>query len=202
MVSLASRPLDLGAQLYLCLLVIVAAERLVELGLSTRNARRQIARGAIESGRGHYPPMVVFHGLFLVSCAAELLWFRPPVALPLALGMLALALTAQGLRYWAVSTLGDRWNTRILVRPGDPPVTGGPYRFIRHPNYLAVVLEFFSLPLVHGCWRTAVVFSIGNAVLLAVRIPREERALGDAYRDAFVDRPRFVPTPQGIRHGH
>jgi methyltransferase len=203
MVSAAQ--LDLGDWLYLGLLLLVAGERLVELRLSARNARRQLDRGAKEYGRGHYLPMVVFHTLFLFSCAAELVWLRPSVPLVLGLFMLILALTAQALRYWAVSTLGDRWNTRIIVRAGDPPVTGGPYRFVRHPNYVAVALELFALPLVHGCWRTALGFSLGNALLLAVRIPSEERALGEAYRAAFDGRPRFVPTvagAQGVRHGH
>ena len=194
--------MDLGTWLYLGLLLLVAGERLFELRLSSRNARRQLERGAKEYGRGHYPPMVVFHGLFLFSCAAELLWLRPTVPLAFAGVMLVLALSAQGLRYWAVSTLGDRWNTRIIVNPGNPPVTGGPYRFVRHPNYVAVAVELFALPLVHGCWRTALVFSVGNALLLAVRIPSEERALGDAYRDAFSGRPRFLPTAQGVHHGH
>jgi methyltransferase len=201
----APPPLDLGSQLYLGLLLLVAGERLVELRLSARNAHRQLERGATEYGRGHYLPMVVFHALFLFSCAAELLWFRPAVSLAFGLTMLVLALTAQGLRYWAVSTLGDRWNTRIIVPLDDPPVTAGPYRFVRHPNYVAVALELFALPLVHGCWRTALLFGLGNAILLAVRIPSEERALGAAYRAAFSGRPRFVPTvpgAQGVRHGH
>jgi len=189
-------------QAYLGLLLLVGGERLVELRLSARNARRQLARGASEFGRAHYLPMVVFHGLFLFSCAAEILIFRPAVSPGFGLSMLALTLGAQSLRYWAVSTLGDRWNTRIIVNPGEAPVTGGPYRLVRHPNYAAVTIELFALPLVHGCWRTALLFSLGNAVLLAVRIPREEKALGEAYGKAFAGRPRFVPTPQGVRHGH
>jgi methyltransferase len=193
---------QLGVWLYLGLLIAVAGERLIELRLSTRNARRQLERGAREYGRGHYLPMVAFHTLFLFSCAGELFWFHPTIPLALGGAMLVLALSAQGLRYWAVSTLGDRWNTRIIVRAGDPPVTDGPYCFVRHPNYVAVALELFALPLVHGCWRTALVFSLGNVMLLAVRIPSEERALGEAYREAFSDRPRFLPTTQGVRHGH
>jgi methyltransferase len=75
-------------------------------------------------------------------------------------------------------------------------VTGGPYRYLRHPNYLAVVLELAAVPLIHGCWRTALAFSVGNAILLAVRIPAEERALGELYQSAFAGRPRFVPEAQ------
>jgi methyltransferase len=124
--------------------------------------------------------------------------FRPPLRLALALPALAVALGTQGLRYWAVWTLGDRWNTRVIARRGDAPVTRGPYRYLRHPNYLAVVLELAAVPLIQGCWRTALCFSLGNAILLAVRIPAEERALGDLYRSAFEGRPRLIPE---VRRG-
>jgi methyltransferase len=92
-----------------------------------------------------------------------------------------------------VAALGERWNTRILVVPGAPPVRRGPYRFLRHPNYLAVAIEIAALPLAFGSWRTALAFSVGNAFLLGVRIPAEERALGAAWGAAFADTPRFVP---------
>lgn len=177
--------MPLGA--YLLLLGLVACERGVELLVSAGHARRLWARGAVESGRGHYPAMVAFHSSFLVACAAEALLFPappPPVAL-LALGG---ALLAQALRWWAVATLGERWTTRILVLPGEPPVTGGPYRFARHPNYLAVALETACLPLAFGSWRTAFAFSVGNALLLAIRIRAEERALGGAWAQAFLGR--------------
>jgi methyltransferase len=180
-------------QLYLGFLGAVVLERLAEMVLSARNARRAFRRGAVEAGRGHYPPMVAFHLLFLVACAAEALGRRAPPPLPLAAGALVAALAAQGLRWWAVATLGDRWNTRIIAVPGDPPVTRGPYRFARHPNYLAVVIEMAAIPLAYGSWRTALAFSLGNAVLLAVRIPAEERALGAPYAKAFAGRPRLVP---------
>src|SRR5207249_633845 len=101
---------------------------------------------------------------------------------------------AQALRYWAVATLGEHWNIRVLVVPGAPPVSGGPYRFVRHPNYLAVMVEMAALPLAVGAWRTAPVASAANAVLLAIRISVEERALGAPYRAALADRPRFLPT--------
>ncbi len=178
--------------LYLVLVGLVAAERAVELLLSRRNARRALARGAVEHGRGHYPDMVAFHALFLVAAASEALSHPSP---PRAVALLALAgvLAAQGLRWWAVSALGDRWSTRILVLAGEPPVTRGPYRFLRHPNYLAVVLEMACLPLAWGSWRTALVFSAGNALLLAVRIPSEERALGPSWAAAMAGRPRILP---------
>lgn len=172
---------------------LLVAERLVELVLSKRNAARAFARGGLEVGQGHYRFMVVFHTLFLVACVAEVLVLESSFRGVWGWVALGGAVAAQGLRYWAIATLGDRWNSRIIVVPGLPPVTGGPYRFLRHPNYVAVVLELACVPLIHGAWRTALVFSVGNAALLFVRIRAEEAALGDAYARAFAHRPRFIP---------
>ncbi len=183
---------------FLVFLGLLIAERLVELVISKRNAARAFAQGGVETGQGHYRFMVVFHSLFLVACAAEVLGLSRPF--PGASGFVALgvALVAQVLRYWAITSLGDRWNTRIIVVPGLAPVTRGPYRWLRHPNYVAVVLELAAVPLIHGAWVTAVVFSLGNALLLRVRIRAEEAALGAAYAEAFADRPRFIPeVPRG-----
>jgi methyltransferase len=186
-----------SVQAYLALLVLIALERGVELVLSARNARTARTLGGVESGQRHYPVMASFHALFLVACAAEVVFLHRPF--PGLLGWVALAAVAlaQALRYWAIATLGWRWNTRIVVVPGEPPVTAGPYRWIRHPNYVAVVTEMVALPLVHGAWLTAGVFSLGNAWLLAVRIRAEERALGPAWEAAFAGRPRFVPGGPG-----
>ncbi len=172
---------------------LLAMERVAELLLSRRNAARAFARGAIESGRSHYRVMAVFHAAFLVACAVLALhqdtW-------PGGLGFAALtgALLAQGLRYWAITTLGDRWNVRVIALPGAAPVTTGPYRWVRHPNYIAVALELALVPLVFGGWLVALVFSLGNALLLLVRIRVEERALGSTYATAFAATPRFLPS--------
>jgi methyltransferase len=186
-----------GELLYLGLLALFGAERLFELGLSRRNARRAFAQGAIEVGQRHFRAMSALHTLFLLSCGLEVVLLHR--AFPQVLGWLALAgcALAQALRYWAIATLGPRWNVRVIVLPETPPVTGGPYRFIRHPNSAAVVLELLLLPLVHGAYLTAVVFTLANAALLAVRIRAEERALGAAYANAFAARPRFVPHLKG-----
>jgi methyltransferase len=186
-----------SVQAYLVLLGLIALERGVELVLSARNARIARARGGVESGQGHYPVMAGFHALFLGACAAEVIVLHRPF--PGLLGWVALGavVLVQGLRYWAIATLGWRWNTRIVVVPGEPPVTAGPYRWVRHPNYVAVVTEMVALPLVHGAWLTAAVFSLGNAWLLRVRIRAEERALGPAWEAAFAGRPRFVPGGSG-----
>jgi methyltransferase len=181
----------------LALLAGVALERGVELVVSSRNARRVLAAGGVEHGRGHYPVMVGFHASFLVACAVE------PVALPAswpawataagALGVVA----AQTLRWWAVAALGGRWTTRIVTLPGAAPVVGGPYRWLRHPNYLAVAVELLALPLALGAWRTAIAAALGNAALMAVRIPAEERALGlRGGSGARVARGLAAPSPR------
>jgi methyltransferase len=174
-------------------LAALAVEREVELYLSERNARASLARGGVEVGRGHYLSMVVVHTAFLAACAVEpVLWPRPwPLAVSLA--ALAVALLAMALRWWAVAALGPRWSTRVVVLPGAPPVTGGPYRWLRHPNYLAVTVELLAVPLIAGALWTAVLAAFANAMLLAVRIRTEEQALGDAWASAFEGRPRLLP---------
>ncbi|MEV4969502.1 isoprenylcysteine carboxyl methyltransferase family protein [Streptomyces scopuliridis] len=165
---------------YTALVLAVGAERVAELVVARRNARWSLARGAVERGRRHYPPMVALHTLLLLGCLAEV-WladrpFDPAIGWP----MLAVVLAAQALRWWCVRTLGPRWNTRVLVVPGLPLVTGGPYRLLRHPNYVAVAAEGIALPLVHGAWITALLFTAFNAVLLTIRIRCENRALESA----------------------
>ncbi len=180
---------------YLALLGLVALQRFGELALSRRHERTLRARGAVEAGAGHYPAMVVLHALFLVACAAEAVRRRSPPPFALSASALVVLVAAQGLRWWAIRTLGERWTTRVLVLPGAAPVVGGPYRFLRHPNYLAVILEFAALPLVYGGWRTALIFGAANAVVLTVRISAEERALGEPWASRFRDRARFLPHP-------
>ncbi len=162
---------------YAVLLAATGLERLTELVVSTRNARWAFARGGVERGRSHYPPMVAVHTALLGSCLVEVVVADRPFIPALGWPMLALVLGAQGLRWWCVATLGRQWNTRVIVVPGMPLVTAGPYRWLRHPNYVAVVVEVAALPLVHTAWVSALVFSLANAALLAVRIPVEERAL-------------------------
>ena len=181
-------------------LVLLVLERLFELWLSGRNARAAFARGAVEAGAPHFTTMKLVHTAFLFACPAEVIFLHR--AFPGALGWAALgaALLAQGLRYWAIATLGGRWNVRIIVLPEAAPVMGGPYRFVRHPNYVAVAIELAAVPLAHGAFLTAIFFSIANALLLSVRIRAEEVALGAAYGKAFADRPRFLPRIGGT-HG-
>ncbi len=136
-----------------------------------------MAQGGREYGRGHFPPMVVLHTGLLVGALAEVWVADRPFVPWLGWSMLGVVIAAQGLRWWCIGTLGKRWNTRIIIVPGLPLVGGGPYRFLRHPNYVAVVLEGVALPLVGAAWITAVVFTALNAALLTVRIRAENRAL-------------------------
>lgn len=169
---------------YLVLLGLVALERLAELVVSTRNARRAKAMGGVETGQGHYPAMVALHTGLLVGCAVEVVALDRPFLPWLGWPMLALVVASQALRWWCIRTLGVRWNTRVIVVPGLPLVTGGPYRWLRHPNYVAVVVEGIALPLVHTAWVTAVLFTALNIPLLAVRLRCEEAALATAGRTA------------------
>jgi methyltransferase len=156
----------------------VALQRLLELRLSRRNERLLRARGAIERGRGHYPLMVALHALWLLSMLIEGLLRGPglPALWPIPA---ALFLLVQPLRYWSIRSLGDYWNTRILVVPNAKLVARGPYRYLRHPNYVVVAVEVATFPLIFGAWVTALVFSALNATLLFVRIREENRALAE-----------------------
>ncbi|RMH21508.1 MAG: hypothetical protein D6696_05605 [Acidobacteria bacterium] len=179
---------------YLALVLVVAALRLAELRRARSNAGRLIARGAFEVGREHYPWMVLLHGAFLVACPLEVFLLARPWRPLAGGGALAVLLAAMALRYWVIATLGERWTTRVLLLPGERVVRRGPFRFVRHPNYLAVALEMLALPLVHGAWLSAVVFSLLNALLLRRRIRVEEEALRahTDYGSAFAGVP-LVP---------
>lgn len=163
--------------LLVTLVLLVAFQRLGELVLARSHTAWARARGAIEVGAGHYPALVALHAAWLLAWPLEA-WARGPrlsVAAPL---WLLVFLAAQLLRYAAIAALGRRWNTRIVVLPGAPPIRRGPYRVLRHPNYVAVVLELAALPLLFDATLTATIIGALNlALLLYVRIPAETRAL-------------------------
>jgi methyltransferase len=156
----------------------MAAERLAELVLSRRHDRLMRAKGGVEVGAAHYPAMVAMHAGFLLSCAVESLLRRGPTLRWLSYGALGFLLVAQLLRWSALISLGERWTTRIIVIPGAPLISSGLYQYLRHPNYLAVVIEIAALPLIRGGWLTAIIFSLLNAAILRIRIDAEEQALG------------------------
>jgi methyltransferase len=167
--------------------VAIVAQRMVELRVAKRNEAWARVQGAVEHGAGHYPLFFVLHTGWLLAWPLEA-WAR---GLVLAQGwMVALAglVAAQGLRYWAIATLGRRWNTRILVLPGAKRIGRGPYRWISHPNYVAVIVELAAVPLMFGAWWTAaIVGGLNLGLLLGIRIPAEARALAAAELEAAQD---------------
>ncbi len=162
---------------YVGLVAAVGVERLAELAVSTRNARWSFAHGGVETGRGHYPAMVALHAGLLAGAVAEVVALDRPFVPALGWPMLAVVGASQALRWWCIGTLGPRWNSRVIVVPGADRVVRGPYRWLRHPNYLAVVLEGAALPLAHSAWITAAAFTAVNLPLLATRLRVEEAAL-------------------------
>jgi methyltransferase len=153
------------------ILGLVTLQRLGELVLAERNTRRLLAKNAHEVGRGHYPLIVAVHAGWLIT-----LWLVGP-GLPIHLVPLAMFLALQAARVWVISSLGDRWTTRIIVVPKAPLVRSGPYRWVAHPNYLIVIGEIALLPLVFGLPMVALFFSLLNGIVLWVRISEENRAL-------------------------
>jgi len=165
------------------LLAVMIGQRLGELYVSARHVPWIRAHGGREYGAAHFPFLVAVHVLFPVFFLIEITHHatRPGVLWPLWLVLLVAALV---LRYSAIHALGERWNTRVFVIPDLPLVRTGPYRWLRHPNYVAVVLEFIAAPMLFGAWRTAVVIGVLNAFVLAVRIRCENAALQRAAVDS------------------
>jgi methyltransferase len=155
----------------LSILALVTLQRLAELVIARRNTRALLAQGAYEVAPGHYPLIVAVHAAWLAS-----LWWLAP-GRPVSWLLIELFLLLQIARLWVLATLGPRWTTRIIILPGAPLVRHGPYRFVRHPNYLIVVGEIAVLPLAFGLWQPALVFSIANALVLSLRLRAENEAL-------------------------
>jgi methyltransferase len=166
----------------LLIVILVALQRAAELALAERNTRALLARGAREAGRGHYPAIVALHLAWLAGLA----WLAP--GRPIRWAWIGVFLVLQAARIWVIASLGRRWTTRIIVLPGAPLVRRGPYRLLRHPNYLVVVAELAALPLAFGLRLYAAAFLALAAVILAVRIRAEEKALQN-------------PSPMGRRRG-
>ena len=165
---------------YYLFILAVGAERLVELVIAQRNARWSFAHGGKEFGRDHYPAIVSMHAILLISCMVEVWVLGRPFIPWLGWPMLAVVVLSTVVRWRCVAGLGKHWNPRLIVIPGAPLVRNGMYRWVRHPNYVAVAAEVAALPLVHSAWLTAITFSIANALVLTVRIRAENAALGYA----------------------
>jgi len=180
---------------FLILLVLVGIMRLAELRISTRNQRRLAERGIAKIAEPHYRAIVALHVGVLFSAALEVLILHRPFIPALAIGAGLLFVIADAFRWWVIRMLAEHWNVEIMASANLGVVTTGPYRWIRHPNYLAVILELFSLPLIHTAWITAIWGTFGYMLLLRSRIKTEEAVLmsNPAYRAAMGAKARFFP---------
>jgi methyltransferase len=165
---------------YWVLLSVIAGERVAELVVSARHATGLLRRGGAEYGRSHFPVMIALHTGLIAGCVLEPLLAHRAFIPALGWPMLGLTVAANGLRWWCIASLGGRWTARVIVLPGAPLVRSGPYRWFKHPNYAAVIVEGAALPLTGSAWITAGAFTAANAVLLTVRIRCEARALAAA----------------------
>ncbi len=154
------------------IVLLVALQRLCEVALSRRNEARLVAEGGHEIGAGHYPVLIAVHVGWLAALA-----FLVPADAPIYWPVIGLYLLVQLGRIWVLSTLGRYWTTRVIHMPDTPLITHGPYRWVRHPNYIVVVLEIALLPLAFGAWEIALGFSIANSAILAWRLRIENVAL-------------------------
>jgi methyltransferase len=184
------------------LVLAVATIRLVELGISQRRRRELAARGVRPVPERHFAAMVLLHTGILVSALAEAWLTRRPLVPALAAGALALVVAANALRWWVIAALGPHWNVRIMSSLELGVVTGGPFRWIRHPNYLAVFVELAALPLVHAAYVTALVGAVAHLWVLRQRIRIEEAVLlaDPVYRARMGNKPRFLPLPGSAGH--
>lgn len=157
-------------------LSFVIIQRLIELVIAKRNQKWSLESGGYEIDRRGYFPIVVMHTLFFIFMVSEFNFLNREINSYWFI-YFSIFIAAQGLRYWVIITLGKQWNTRIIVIPGAPRVLYGPFTYIRHPNYLAVVMEIFSIPMIFSCYFTALIFSVINIFVLKRRIRIEEEAL-------------------------
>jgi methyltransferase len=180
---------------YLALLVLVGLERLFELRISRRNQQKLEKQGVRKIAEPHFRWMVLTHGGVLACAAAEVMLLHRPLIPLLAIAMAALFVFANALRWWVIRTLAGHWNVEVMASSRVGVVTSGPYRWVRHPNYVAVVIELFSLPMIHTAWITALAGTLANLEILRRRLRVEEGVLmaDPSYRSAMGEKPRFLP---------
>ena len=180
---------------YVALLVLVGLERLFELRISRRNQQKLEKQGVRKIAEPHFRWMVLTHGGVLACAAAEVVLLHRPLIPLLAMSMAALFIFANALRWWVIRTLAGHWNVEVMASSRVGVVTSGPYRWVRHPNYVAVVMEILSLPMIHTAWITAVAGTLGDLEILRRRIKVEDGFLmsNPAYRLAMGGKPRFLP---------
>jgi methyltransferase len=180
---------------YLALLALVGLERLFELRISRRNQQKLEKQGVRKIAEPHFRWMVFTHASVLVCAAAEVILLHRPLIPLLAMSMAGLFIFANALRWWVIRTLAGHWNVEVMASSRVGVVTSGPYRWVRHPNYVAVVIELFSLPMIHTAWITALAGTLANLEILRRRLRVEEGVLmaDPSYRSAMGEKPRFLP---------
>ncbi|KQL20197.1 isoprenylcysteine carboxyl methyltransferase family protein [Cytobacillus solani] len=179
--------------LFYTFVFLLISQRVLELLIAKRNERSLKQKGAIEFGHSHYPFIVAVHSLFFVSLILEVILFQKHLT-PSWPIFLSLFLIAQFGRLWALTSLGTFWNTKIIVLPEGDIVKKGPYKYVKHPNYIIVSIELIVIPLLFQAYMTALLFTILNAIILSIRIPAEERALNSLteYKEAFAKDPSQI----------
>ncbi|MGH9775969.1 MAG: isoprenylcysteine carboxyl methyltransferase family protein [Candidatus Acidiferrales bacterium] len=187
--------MELSVWLYLALLGAAALGRVVEIFISRRNQRRLIAAGARRVPEAVFPWMVLLHAGVFAGAGLEVVFLHRPFLPFLGFSALAVFAFANVLRWWVIRTMAGHWNVQVMASTKLGVVTSGPFRWVRHPNYVAVVLELMALPLIHTAWLTALVATVANALVLWKRLSVEESVLlaDPAYREAMGSKPRFLP---------
>ncbi|WP_110112312.1 isoprenylcysteine carboxylmethyltransferase family protein [Bacillus sp. CGMCC 1.16541] len=180
--------------IFYTLLVILAIQRMMELFIAKRNEKWMKKQGAIEVGQTHYKWIVIVHMCFFLSLFIEVQWFQKVVS-NWWVWLTLLFVIVQAARVWAISSLGKYWNTKIIILPEADVVLKGPYKFIKHPNYVIVAIEFIVIPLLFHAHITMILFSVLNVAILSVRIPSEEKALKlfTNYETSTQQHRRFIP---------
>jgi len=187
--------MGLSVYLYLALLAAVGLLRLIELRISRRHQESLLAGGAVPVPEPHFKWIVLIHTGVLIGAALEVIFLRRPFLPILAVVMFALTLASNLVRLWVILALGNLWSVRVMDSTRLGVVTSGPFRFVRHPNYAAVFVELFALPMIHTAWITAAVTPLAFSWVLSRRVPAEEAVLmaNPEYRAATGHKPRFFP---------
>ncbi|MFV2048040.1 MULTISPECIES: isoprenylcysteine carboxyl methyltransferase family protein [Metabacillus] len=180
--------------MFYLLFSLLIVQRLTELFIAKKNEKWMINRGGVEHGNEHYPFILSLHVLFLISLLLEVIIFQKELT-ELWVVLVPLLVITQLMRYWSVMSLGNYWNTKIIIVPNDIVVSKGPYQFIKHPNYVVVAVEILIIPLLFEAYITSLVFTMLNVVMMTIRIPAEEKALQTYtnYQEVFTVKSRFLP---------
>ena len=181
--------------MFFVLFSLMIIQRVTELFHAKRNELWLLNRGGIEYGREHYPFIVALHVFFLLSLLLEVLILDKELT-DIWLLFIPILAISQLIRYWSVVSLGNYWNTKIIIIPDERVVSKGPYQFMRHPNYLVVAVEILFIPLLFHAYFTSFLFTVFNVLIMTIRIPTEERALlanTSNYDQAFSMKTRFIP---------